>query len=176
MTTTLKVFKTHRDVVLPAFATEEAACFDLAAQFYGKSNYQGYTKENAEFIRTFEMYNNTVILMPGERVMVPTGLIFDIPKGYSIRVHPRSGLSYKQGLILANLEGVIDSDYYHETMVLLHNTSQSKITIQNGDRIAQAELVKSEVYKIEQSKEQPKQKTSRVGGMGSTGVKKRAKA
>ena len=170
--TALKVFKTHSDIVLPAFATKEAACFDLAAQFSGKSSYQGYTKENAEFTRTFEMYNNTIVLMPGERAMVPTGLIFDIPKGYSIRVHPRSGLSYKQGLILANLEGVIDSDYYHETMVLLHNTSEIKVVIRNGDRVAQAELVKSEVYKITETKTQPTQRTDRKGGMGSTGVSK----
>lgn len=168
--TTLKVFKTHPEVQLPKFQTKESACFDLAAQFSGKSVYQGYTRVNSEFERAFAAFNNTVVIMPGERVMVPTGLIFDIPKGFSIRVHPRSGLSYKQGLVLANLEGVIDSDYYHETMVLLYNTSDSKITVFNGDRIAQAELVKCEEYKIEETEKAPAQKTERKGGMGSTGV------
>lgn len=168
----LKIFKTHPDVTLPKFGTDQAACFDLAAQFHGKVTYTGYNQQNAEITRSFEMYNNTIVVIPGERIMVPTGLIFDIPEGYSIRVHPRSGLSFKQGLVLANLEGVIDSDYYHETMVLIYNMSDTKATINNGDRIAQAELVKSEKYKIVETKTQPTQKTNRKGGMGSTGVSK----
>ena len=171
--TTLKVFRTHAEVTLPAFSTEEAACFDIAAQFHGKCTYQGYTNQNTEFERSFAAYNNAVVIMPGERVLVPTGLIFDIPKGYSVRIHPRSGLSYKQGLVLANLEAVIDSDYYHETFTILKNTSEVKVVIYNGDRIAQGELVKSEVYKITESKTAPTQKTSRKGGLGSTGVSKK---
>jgi dUTP pyrophosphatase len=102
--------------------------------------------------------------------MVPTGLIFDIPEGYSVRIHPRSGLSYKQGLILANLEAVIDSDYIHETFVLLTNISENHITINNGDRVAQAELVKQEKYAISETTNKPVQKTDRTGGLGSTGV------
>jgi dUTP pyrophosphatase len=168
--TTLKIYKTHPEVFLPKFATEQAACFDIVAQFHGKIGYVGYSEKNFQFERHFANYNNSIVVMPGERIAVPTGLIFDIPEGYSIRIHPRSGLSYMRGLVLANLEGIIDSDYYHETMVLIHNTSALKEVINNGDRIAQAELVKSEKYKIEETKEKPKQRTDRVGGLGSTGV------
>jgi dUTP pyrophosphatase len=108
--------------------------------------------------------------MPGDRILVPTGMIFDIPEGYSVRVHARSGTSLKQGLVLVNSEGVIDSDYIDETFVLLTNTSENGITINSGDRIAQAEMVKKEDYVIWETTSKPLPKTTRAGGMGSTGV------
>jgi hypothetical protein len=76
----------------------------------------------------------------------------------------------KQGLILANSEGVIDSDYIQELFVLLTNISENSHVIHNGDRIAQAELVKQEEYKIVETVTKPYAKTNRIGGMGSTGV------
>lgn len=167
--TKLKVFKTHPNITLPSFATKQAACFDIAAQFFGKVSYSGFSKTNAPFERKFVDYNG-VVVMPGERVMCPTGLIFDILDGYSVRIHPRSGLAYKNGIVLANLEAVIDSDYFQETFILLTNMSEAKFTVQNGDRIAQAELVKVEKYEIEETKNEPSKKTERSGGMGSTGV------
>lgn len=172
--TQLKIFKTNPEVVLPTFGTEQAACFDLAFQAYGKYEYAGYSGFNAPFTRYFS--NGSIVLMPDDRVMVPTGLIFDIPEGYSLRIHPRSGLSYKQGIVLANMEAVIDSDYFHETFVLLTNYSKNHITICNGDRIAQAELVPQMKYDIVETSEEPTQKTDRVGGLGSTGVKKKKNA
>jgi dUTP pyrophosphatase len=169
--TTLKIYKTHPEVFLPKFATEQAACFDIAAQYFGKQTYTGYNSQNAPFEGVISTHSgNQITIMPGDRVLVPTGLIFDIPKGYSVRIHPRSGLSYKQGIVLANLEAVIDSDYYQETFIILTNTSANKVRITHGDRIAQAELVKSISYTIEETKEKPKQRTDRVGGLGSTGV------
>ena len=164
----LKIFKTHAEIVLPTFGTEQAACFDLAFQPHGKSHYTGYNSFNAVFTRPLN--NGRITIMPGDRVMVPTGLIFDIPEGYSIRIHPRSGLSYKQGLVLANLEAVIDSDYVHETFVLLTNMSENHQTINPGDRIAQAELVPQLRYSIAETIVAPTQKTDRTGGLGSTGV------
>lgn len=169
--TTLKVFKTHPDVFIPIFSTKQAACFDISACFSGKQSYSGFSKTNAPFERNFVDYSG-VVVMPGERVMCPTGLIFDIPEGYSIRIHPRSGLSHKSGIVLSNQEAVIDSDYFHETFILLTNISEAKFTVRNGDRIAQGELVKVEKYDIEETKTQPTQKTDRKGGVGSTGVKK----
>ena len=165
----LKFYKTHSEVVLPKFGTEQAACFDLAYQPHGKSQYSGYNKHNSVFTRPIQGTGHLVI-MPGDRVMVPTGLILDIPEGYSVRIHPRSGLSYKQGLVLANLEAVIDSDYVQETFVLLTNLSENPQTINVGDRIAQAELVEQLRYEITETKTAPTQKTDRVGGLGSTGV------
>lgn len=167
--TQLKIFKTHSEVTLPKFGTEQAACFDLAYQPHGKSNYSGYDAYNKPVTRIINS-EGTLAIMPGDRIMVPTGLIFDIPEGYSIRIHPRSGLSYKQGLVLANLEAVIDSDYVHETFVLLTNLSQNGQTIRPGDRIAQAELVEQVKYEILETTAMPTQKTDRVGGLGSTGI------
>jgi dUTP pyrophosphatase len=166
--TQLAIYKTHSDVQLPAFGTKQAACFDIAFQAHGKTEYTGYNKFNAPFTRLLS--DNKIVIMPGDRVMVPTGLIFDIPEGYSVRIHPRSGLSYKQGLILANLEAVIDSDYVHETFVLLTNTSDNHQTINSGDRIAQGELIVQVKYDIVETTRVPAQKTDRVGGLGSTGV------
>jgi len=114
--------------------------------------------------------NNQIVVQPGDRVMVPTGLIFDIPEGYSVRLHARSGMSLKQGLVLANAEGVVDSDYVQEVMVLIHNISQNQLVIKSGDRIAQAELVEDVKYSIVESAARPGVKTNRIGGMGSTGV------
>lgn len=164
----LNVYKTHPDIVLPKFGTKQAACFDLSFQAAGKTTYSGYNSYNAPFTR--ELVNGTIRIMPGDRILVPTGMIFDIPEGYSVRIHPRSGLSYKQGLILANLEAVIDSDYVQETFVLLTNRSDVDQTINNGDRIAQAELVKKEEYILWEINQAPAQKTDRDGGLGSTGV------
>lgn len=165
----LNIYKTHPDIVLPKFATKGSACFDLSFQSAGKTEYTGYNSFNAPFTRNLHD-EGAIVIMPGERIMVPTGLIFDIPEGYSVRIHPRSGLSYKQGLVLANLEAVIDSDYVQETFVLLTNTSENPVSINNGDRIAQAEMIKSEEYVLWETFEAPTQKTDRTGGLGSTGV------
>ena len=165
--TKLKIYKTHPFNTLPKKQTEQSACFDLSFQGHGKSKYSGYNSMNKPFTRVM---NNLIVVQPGDRLMVPTGLILDIPKGYSVRVHARSGMSLKQGLVLANAEGVIDSDYIDELMILVHNISANSIEIRTGDRIAQAELIKDCEYSIEETVARPGIKTDRVGGMGSTGV------
>lgn len=168
--TELKVYKTHENVSVPAFATKQSACFDLAYCNAGKHEYTGFSGTNAPIKRFYT--SDKLHVGPHERIMVPTGLILDIPVGYSVRMHPRSGLSLKNGIVLANLEGVIDSDYVEELFLLIHNTSEVGFDIHNGDRLAQAELVKVEDYIIEETMEKPIIKTDRVGGMGSTGVQK----
>lgn len=165
--TTLKMYKVHSNVKLPVHQTTQSACFDLAFQGSGKSEIKGYSGKNKPISR---MYRGALTISPGDRMMVPTGLILDIPEGYSVRVHARSGMSLKQGLVLANAEGVIDSDYVEELMVLIHNISENAITINDGDRIAQAELVQNIEYTIEQTPMRPIPKTNRAGGFGSTGV------
>jgi dUTP pyrophosphatase len=164
----LNIYKTNPNIVMPRFGTKQAACFDISFQAEGKATYSGYNSFNAPFTRSLS--SGAIRIMPGDRILVPTGLIFDIPEGYSVRIHPRSGLSYKQGLILANLEAVIDSDYIEETFILLTNRSEVDQTINNGDRIAQAELVKKEEYVLWEIMEAPTQKTDRIGGLGSTGI------
>jgi dUTP pyrophosphatase len=163
----LKIWKTHNSIKLPMHMTQQSACFDLAFQGAGKTEVTGYTKSNKPVKRLFA---GSLTLSPGDRILVPTGLIMDIPEGYSVRLHARSGMSLKQGLVLANAEGVIDSDYIDEVFVMLHNISENSITIHEGDRIAQAELVKNVEYNIEQTSLRPLPKSNRMGGLGSTGI------
>lgn len=165
--TKLKLWRTHSSNQIPKKQTEGSACFDLMFQGHGKGMYKGFTRMNKPFER---IMNNQIVVGAGERVMVPTGIIMDIPQGHSVRIHARSGMSFKQGLVLANAEGVVDSDYVEEVMVLLYNLSENSITIHTGDRIAQAELVKDAEYAIEESAVRPGVKTTRIGGFGSTGV------
>ncbi len=164
----LKFYKTHEAIEIPKFSTTEAACFDIAFQIAGKHSYTGYNAMNKRIERPTP--KGEVYVGAGERIMVPTGLKFDIPKGYSVRIHPRSGLSLKSGLILANSEGVIDSDYTDEVFVLIWNISDVGISLRNGDRIAQGELVPVLNYDLVAADDEPKKKGNRKGGMGSTGV------
>lgn len=164
----LSIYKTHPNIVLPKFATKQSACFDLSFQSAGKYQFKGYNQYNAPYTR--QISNGKVRIMPGDRAMLPTGLIFDIPEGYSVRIHPRSGLSFKQGLVLANMEAVIDSDYVEETFILIANLSDVDYSILDGDRIAQAELIKQEEYALWEIFDSPTKKTDRNGGLGSTGV------
>jgi dUTP pyrophosphatase len=166
--TELKIYKLHPSVIIPNFATDESACFDLAFCPFGKEEYKGYNAYNKEFTRSLS--TGSITIMPGDRILVPTGIIFDIPEGYSLRIHARSGLSLKNGLILANSEAVIDADYTLETMVMLTNVSDNSQVINAGDRIAQAELVVRPSYSITETWVRPMQRSNRVGGLGSTGV------
>lgn len=166
--TTLKFYKTIETARIPEFATKDSACFDLTFTTIGNA-YRVYTGSNSMYWREYANGTN-IIITPGDRVMVPTGLIADIPKGFSIRLHPRSGLSLKQGIVLANQEGVIDSDYVEEIFVLMTNISTNNVVINDGDRICQGELVENVSYRIAERKTAPKQKTERAGGFGSTGV------
>jgi dUTP pyrophosphatase len=165
--TTLKIWKTHPDIQIPKHQTSQSACFDLAFQSAGKREYKGYSNLNKPFSRSL---TTAITIAPGDRVLVPTGCIMDIPEGYSVRIHARSGTSLKQGLVLGNAEGVIDSDYVEEVFVILWNISGNAVTINNGDRIAQAELVQNVDYTVEQTPARPLPKTNRAGGFGSTGI------
>ena len=171
----LKYYKMHEDTMEPDFATNGSACFDLHCYLPKSTDIISYGMENKKIIRlaikdyeTNEMYIN---LRPADRVLVPTGLIFDIPEGHSVRLHTRSSISLKKGLTMPNGEGIIDSDYYHQTFVMLYNASADEVRIYHGDRIAQGELIKNYSYELEETKDVPEQKTTRVGGFGSTGIK-----
>ena len=129
---TLKFYKTHAEVHEPKFATEQSACFDLCFSSAGKQAYTGFTSYNKSFKRP--MSRGNIFIGPRERIMVPTGLIMDIPTGYSVRLHARSGLSYNNGLVLANSEGIIDSDYFHEIYLLIYNMSDNGHDILNGEK------------------------------------------
>lgn len=165
---TLRVFKVDQEASLPLFATEDSACFDLSACIHSTASIKKKIASNIE-VNISVGPNREVDINPGDRVLVPTGLILDIPRGYSVRLHPRSGLSFKNGIVLANAEGIIDADYVDPVFVILHNISAHVFTVKHGDRICQGELVKVEALLISEVNDRPLQKTSRVGGLGSTG-------
>ncbi len=164
----LNVFKLNDDARLPVYSTERSACFDLFAHLEDGEAISGRSVYNRD-IRTI-VIGGTLTLQAGDRMMIPTGLIFDIPEGYSIRIHPRSGLALKSGLNLVNCEGVVDEDYVNPSFILLQNTSLSSVQISNGDRIAQGEIVAVNRAEFMEVLEAPTQKTNRDGGFGSTGV------
>lgn len=169
MTAVLKLFKTHPNVIIPEFKTAQSACFDLEYNPCGKNLYTGFSQYNKAFTRPYNPKDLSAYIGPKERIMIPTGIIMDIPAGYSVRVHSRSSVAFKLGINLSNNEGVIDSDYFEEIWLLLTNNSETGYTIQYRDRLAQAELVKQESYELKESLVKPVQKTDRVGGVGSTG-------
>ena len=168
MMLSLKYYKHNPKAKDPIFATRGSACFDLHACF---DDVQTYKLRQDTLIREIEkpLRNGVLQIYTMERVLVPTGLIFDIPAGYSVRLHSRSGLAYKEGLYLTNCEGIIDHDYIEPVFAMMTNISQAPKSINNGDRICQAELVEKIQYDFIEIKKSPSQKTDRDGGFGSTG-------
>ena len=109
-----------------------------------------------------------MVLKPGARDMVPTGLAFAVPAGFEAQVRPRSGLAAKAGITCLNTPGTIDSDYRGEVKVILINLGPEDFTIRRGDRIAQ--LVIAPVVQAEWEEVDDLDETSRgAGGFGSTG-------
>jgi dUTP pyrophosphatase len=82
-----------------------------------------------------------MVLAPGERRLVPTGLRVEIPYGYELQIRPRSGLALEHGVTVLNSPGTVDSDYRGELKVLLVNLGEREFTVRRGDRIAQAVVV-----------------------------------
>ena len=167
----LEVFS--RSGKIPKYATEGSACFDLEAYLKEGDTVSVYRFDNSlDQVRVRSADGvGYFVLGPSQRALIPTGLFFNIPKGYEINVYARSGTSWKNGLCLTNSVGIIDSDYTNELMVSMINHSGRAIRIQNGERIAQAALRMSTVANFVPIKALPKKKGKRVGGFGSTGVK-----
>jgi dUTP pyrophosphatase len=110
-----------------------------------------------------------VILGPGERALISTGLRLAIPAGYEMQVRPRSGLAIHQGIGLVNAPGTIDADYRGVVRVILINWGQEPVTIRRGDRIAQ--FVLAPVVRAQWDESASLDATERgAGGFGSTGV------
>lgn len=136
---------------LPARESEHAAGLDLIAAV-----------EEASPLR----------LSPGERCLVPTGLILQIPPGYEGQVRPRSGLALRHGVTVLNAPGTIDADYRGEVQVLLVNLGREEFTVTRGMRIAQ--LVISRVTSADLYETDVISETIRgAGGFGSTGTGRR---
>lgn len=109
-----------------------------------------------------------VMLMPGERTMVPTGLSVAIPQGYELQMRPRSGLAAKHGITCLNSPGTIDSDYRGELKVILINHGAEAFTIARGERIGQ--ILLAPVTRLVWEQVESLDETDRgSGGFGSTG-------
>lgn len=134
------------DLPLPAYATAQSAGLDLMAAIEGE-----------------------IVLAPGARQLVPTGLAIALPAGYEAQVRPRSGLALKHGITVLNSPGTIDADYRGEVKVLLVNHGAEPFRLQRGDRIAQ--MVVAPVTRIAWNAVAALDETERgAGGYGSTGI------
>lgn len=110
-----------------------------------------------------------VILKPGKRDLIPTGLSIELPAGYEAQVRARSGLAVKNGISLVNGIGTIDSDYRGEIKVSMINLGEEDFIIENGDRIAQMVITKYET--VEWDLVEELDETNRgEGGFGHTGI------
>ncbi|QPC89265.1 dUTP diphosphatase [Mesorhizobium sp. INR15] len=110
-----------------------------------------------------------LLILPGKRALVPTGLILEIPEGMEGQVRPRSGLAFKHGLTVLNTPGTIDSDYRGEVKVLLVNLGDEDFAVTRGMRIAQ--IVFAPVTQATVEERTLAGSTTRgSGGFGSTGT------
>ena len=117
--------------------------------------------------------DKVMVVGPGERVLVPTGIHFELPESMEIQVRPRSGLAIKHGITVLNTPGTVDRGYNGEIKIILINLSKSNFTINHGDRIAQAVISPvvagrwSKLIKI--NSVEPTERGD--GGFGSSGIK-----
>lgn len=169
----MNVYKVNERAELPEYATDGSACFDVKACIENGQRLKSYNAWNKEMpvaVKGVGRNKDAFQLPPAVRVLVPTGLIFDIPEGHVMKMYIRSGTALKKGLTLVNGVGIIDSDYVEESFLMLENVSESLVTIEHGERIAQCIIEPITREPIEETFERPEQKTSRDGGFGSTGV------
>ncbi len=131
----------------PAYATPDSSGLDLRAAL-----------------------GEPLILEPGKRALIPTGLQMALPRGYEAQIRPRSGLAFRHGITMLNTPGTIDADYRGEVKVLAVNLGEEPYEIRHGDRIAQmviSPVTKAEVMSVNNL---PDPDTHRGdGGFGSTG-------
>ncbi len=109
-----------------------------------------------------------LVLAPGERRLVGTGLTFEIPEGWEMQVRPRSGLALKHGITLPNAPGTIDADYRGELRVILMNGGSEPFAIRRGERIAQLVFARHESPDLVET-ESVSETARGAGGFGSTG-------
>ncbi len=127
-----------------------------------------YMTEHSAGMDLFADVESEVVLQPGERRLIPTGIALAIPPGYEGQVRPRSGLALREGVSLVNTPGTIDADYRGEVGVLLINLGQGPFRLKRGDRIAQ--LVIAPVCRAELELTGELEITFRnEGGFGHTG-------
>jgi len=128
-----------------------------------------YQSEGASGADVRALLEADILIEPGARALVPTGLYLDIPRGLEAQVRPRSGLAARHGITVLNSPGTIDSDYRGELKVLLVNIGDVGVRIANGDRVAQ--IVICPVVRARFARRESISGTGRgSGGFGSTGI------
>ena len=159
----------------PLKATPGSSAYDIKARIKDAQiklyNVINATNGTSNKMANIIMLQNTptLVLNPGDRVKIPTGLRADIPEGWEIGIYPRSGLSLKKGLLIVNTPATIDSDYILEIHVIVQNIGERPIKIKDGDRIAQIKFLPVMNANIEFVDNIDKE-TERKGGFGSTGA------
>ena len=127
-----------------------------------------YMSEGAAGLDLASAAPEPIVIAPGARAAVPTGLAFEIPPGYEGQVRGRSGLARKHGVGLPNAPGTIDSDYRGEVTVLLINWGSEPFTVNPGDRIAQLVIAPVAIAELEEAADLS-ETTRGSGGFGHTG-------
>jgi len=128
-----------------------------------------YMTEGSSGMDLFASLDKEVILGPGERRLIPTGISIAIPSGFEGQIRPRSGLAIQKGIGIVNAPGTIDADYRGEIGVLLINFGKDPFTIRDGERIAQ--MVISQVFQASWEEVDDLPATRRQGGgFGHTGI------
>ena len=130
---------------LPQFETTQSAGMDLRANI-----------------------DAPVVLQPGDRALIPTGIKMALPDGYEAQIRPRSGLAYKHGITVLNSPGTIDADYRGDVGVLLINHGREAFTVEDGMRVAQMVVAQYSQFEWE-SVEDLDETVRGTGGFGSTG-------
>ena len=166
----LGIFKVTEKAITPSKGTTLSSCYDLSVCLHNE--FVDVYQKGGKTSRRVDNVNGQkyVVVHPNERVILPTGLIFDIPEGHDIKVYSRSGLSIKNGIRLSNNVAVIDNDYKDELFVLITNDSQDTFKIDDEMRVAQFELTEILSYDIKEVSEKPTLVSDRKGGLGSTGT------
>lgn len=147
----VKVKKISDNAIIPRYQTNGATGFDIHACL------PDGTEE--------------IVLNVRDKVVIGTGLIFSIPENYGFQIRSRSGLAAKNGIVVGNSPGTIDSDYVNELKIILYNHGDRFFIIKHGDRIAQGtveKVIKANFLESELGDEEAKK--DRGGGLGSTGV------
>lgn len=134
-----------------------------------KGEFPAYQSASASGFDIRAQIELSLLIKPFSRVLVPTGLIFEIPEGFELQVRPRSGLALKKGLSLPNSPGTIDSDYRGELKIILINLSEQEVIVKAQQRIAQVVLCPVFQARLEWAEELTPTERG-IGGFGSTGV------
>ena len=154
---------------LPEYASILSSGMDVRANIKNINIKQLNEKSNSRYFYTIAELNQ-VVLEPGGRCLIPTGLQVAIPAGYEIQIRPRSGLAFKEGVTVLNSPGTIDADYRGDIGIILYNSGEAPVIITHGDRIAQLILAKVEQIVWRPRKTLP-ETTRNEGGFGHTGIK-----